>query len=445
MNKLKITVVILLLTGAVGSIYAIDLTKWEYQADVTFGEDIAEYCKLEVTPAVYDAAKRDLADIRLMDPDGQQKPYLLIKPRDISERHRYSLTMLNRSTDDSGNSLVTLDFGRQVMKNSIEVATDGRSFRRSVKVEGSNDNVTFFTVVERAYVFAVGDKDDSRFEAVDLPANDYRYLRIAVEPMTSEDGSPVIRNVEAFRCVKKPAQRQPVQVTYVKQEEDKKYNLSIYEYDLDFRNLPVSEVKLEITDESFYRYVTVEGRNAATRTVRIHSEDNRERFREVEVPWTRIGRETIYRYTTAGGKKHENLTLSISRPAYRYLRVTIKNYDDRPLDIRSASAEMIPGQLIFLSENDTAAVLYVGAGSASSPKYDISQRLREPSKVKTSPAMLGSVIENPIFGEAEEKLTAWTEKHKVLLLVVLGVIVAVTGLFMLKSFKTIQVEQGDET
>jgi hypothetical protein len=158
-----------------------------------------------------------------------------------------------------------------------------------------------------------------------------------------------------------------------------------------------------------------------------------------------MGCATIYRYTTPSGKKREDVTLSISRPAYRHLKITIKNYDDRPLDIRSASAKMIPGQLLFPSENGSATMLYVGSESARAPQYDIRQRLRNPSKVHASTATIGSIIENPIFGKAEQKQIAWTEKHKTLLLIVLGIIVAITGVFMLKSFKSIQTEQGEQT
>jgi hypothetical protein len=104
---------------------------------------------------------------------------------------------------------------------------------------------------------------------------------------------------------------------------------------------------------------------------------------------------------------------------------------------------MIPGQLLFPSENGGATVLYAGSKSARTPQYDIRQRLRNPSKVKASAATIGSIIENPIFGTAEGKPIAWTEKHKTLLLILLGVIVAITGVFMLKSFKSIQTEQGE--
>ena len=66
-------------------------------------------------------------------------------------------------------TLITLDFEKQAVKNSIEVITEGSNFRRAVKVEGSNDNIEFFTLVEQAFVFAIGDKYNSRFSKIDLP------------------------------------------------------------------------------------------------------------------------------------------------------------------------------------------------------------------------------------------------------------------------------------
>jgi hypothetical protein len=80
---------------------------------------------------------------------------------------------------------------KQTIKNTIEVITQGDNFRRAVKVEGSNNNVEFFTLVEQAYTFAV--EQNRRFEQVDLPVNDYRYLRISVQPMATEENNPVTK------------------------------------------------------------------------------------------------------------------------------------------------------------------------------------------------------------------------------------------------------------
>ncbi|MHC4397619.1 MAG: hypothetical protein ACYS1A_18400, partial [Planctomycetota bacterium] len=246
MIRLKILFIVVLLVGMVSYVFALDLAKWKYQAEVIIESGTDKYCKLTLTPDIYDAARDDLADIRLLDADGQQVPYVLAKPGDITDRLKYSPALINRSTNTDGAAMVTLDFGKQIVKNQIEVETGGNNFRRPVKVEGSNDNVQFFTVVDTAFVFAVDYR--TRFEKVDLPKNDYRYLRITVEPMSTEERSPVINAVRAFKHESKLAERQPVKMVQIEHSENEKNKTSIYVYDLTYRHLPASEIELDVAD-----------------------------------------------------------------------------------------------------------------------------------------------------------------------------------------------------
>ena len=441
MAKSRILAIVVLLGGMVSSVFALELAGWKYRAEVTIEDGTGEYGRLILTPGIYDAARLDLADIRLLDARGEQVPYVVAKPKDIMDRFKYGPEIINRSTNSDRAAMVTLDFGRKVVKNSIDVETRGNNFRRAVKIEGSNDNVEFFTLVEKAYVFAVS--YNRRFEQVDLPANDYRYLRISVLPMAEGEKSPAINEVRAFKVEKKFVERQPVQMLQMEHSEDEKSSSSIYVYDLAYRRLPVSEIELDVADDSFYRYVTLEGRDAATRKVKVDSEDNRQRFREVEVRWERIISDTIYRYTTADGKKWEKLVLRLpsERRVYRYLKITVKNYDDKPVTVRSASAKMIAHKIVFAAKDNAAATLYVGSESARTPRYDLKQRLSHPLQVKARVAKLSNITDNPLFGQAEAKPLAWTEKHRVLLLIIMVAVVLVLGWFILKSFKSIRSEQ----
>ncbi|MHC4323643.1 MAG: DUF3999 family protein [Planctomycetota bacterium] len=437
------TVMVILLTGMVSNAPAFDLTQWKYQAAVNVEDGAGQYCRLALTPDIYNAARSDLGDVRLVGTDGEQIPYVLAKPKDITKRQKYSPEVINRSTGADKAAMITLDFGKQVIKNSIEVETGGNNFRRAVKVEGSSDNTEFFTLVEHAYVFAVS--FDRRFEQIDLPPNDYRYLRITVLPMAAEEQGPVIDEVRAFEIAESFAKRQAVEMAPIEHSEDEKNNSSIYIYDLAYCRLPVSEIELDIADDSFYRYVSLAGRDAEKRKVKIAGEDNRQRFREVEVEWQRILNDTIYRYTAVDGKKHEKLILRIpsGRRVYRYIRITIRNYDDRPVIVNSASANMIAHNIVFESKDNAAPILYVGSESAGAPRYDLQRRLSNPLQVKASIAGLGGITSNPLFGQAVEKPAAWTEKHKVLLLIVMVIVALVLGGFIFKSFKSIQIEQAE--
>ncbi|NIP22677.1 MAG: DUF3999 family protein [Phycisphaerae bacterium] len=442
MTKSKNLVIVVLLLGITSNVFALDLAKWKYQAQVTIEEGAGQYCRLTLTPDIYDAARLDLADIRLIDAVGEQIPYVLARPKDIAQSFIYNPAIINRSTKEDKAAMVTLDFGKQVLKNRIEVQTAGDNFRRAVRVEGSNDNIEFFTVVDTAFVFAVDYR--TRFEKIDLPGNDYRYLRITVEPMSTEEKSPVINAVRAFKHESKLAERQPVKMVQIEHMEDEKNKSSIYTYDLAYRHLPVGEIELDVADNAFYRYVTIQGRDVATRKVKIDSEDNRQRFKEVEVPWREIDSGTIYRYREANGKQRQNLVLHVpsGRRIYRYLKIVISNYDDKPLTINSTSAKMIADNIVFPGKDDIAPTLYVGSPSAVKPRYDLAQRLNNPLQVKARASNLGAVIDNPLFGQVEAKPLAWTEKHKVLLWIIMGAVVVVLAGFILKSFKTIQTKEA---
>ncbi len=442
-SRISFTATALLLAGLVSSVFALELAEWKYQAEVTIEDGTGEYCKLILTPDIYDAARPDLGDIRLVNPHGEQAPYVLVKPKDTTEERKYEPAVINRSTNVDRAAMVTLDFEKKVVKNSIEVMTRGNNFRRAVKVEGSNDNIEFFTLVEHAYVFAV--TYDRRFEEVDLPKNDYRYLRITVRPMATEEKNPFIDEVSVFKIEKGFAERHPVQMALIEHSEDEKSNSSIYAYDVVYRRLPVSEIEFDVADDSFYRYVTIEDRDAPTREVKVRSEDNRQRTKTVEVKWERIISSTIYRYTEADGKKRERLTLRFpsGRRVYRYLRIAIKNYDDRPVVVKSASAKMIAHKIVFANVDNAAPTLYVGSESAKAPQYDLERRLSNPLQVKARAATLSAIADNPLFGQFEEKPIAWTEKHKVLLLIIMIAMALVLGGFILKSFKSIQSEQAE--
>jgi len=443
MIRLRVILAQTLLFAASAGAATIDLAKWQYFAEVTIEDGRSEYCAFALTPEVYSVARSDFADIRLIESDGRQIPYILTREEDAGETFKYGPTILNRSTDAAGNALLTLDFGGQTIKNCIEVKTSGNNFRRAVKVEGSNDNVQFFTVVERAYVFAVSDRDYHRFSKIDLPSNDYRYLRICVSPMAAEEEKIAVNQVSVSKVDRKTAQRQVVEMMQTEHSENEKTSSSAYIYDLKYRHLPIVEIELDVEEAAFYRCVTILGRDAATEKVKIDSEDSRQRFTEVEVPWNMMTTDAIYRYAGPGGEERRRLVLPVrTGGSYRYLKVVVNNYDDGPITIRSASAKMIRHKVVFPAFADKSLRIYVGCESAGQPRYDLARRINKVDELKTTAAGIAALTDNPLFRKAAKGRLPWTEQHRALLLVVLSAVVLVLGVFMVKSLKSIQNQTG---
>ncbi len=421
--------------------FAADLSKWQYLAPIEAGQGPEQYCSIKLTPQIYNAARRDLGDIRLINAAGEHVPYVVVLPGDKIGSQQYSPAIINRVVDANGAALVTLDFESRAIKNMVHVQTNGTSFRRSVKVECSSDNVRFFTLVESAYIFSFGNVSN-RYDRIDLPDNDYRYLRITVRPMPAENDKPVIENVTAFKVAKEPAERDIISMLLIQHTEEDKTKHSVYEYDFGYHRLPISEINLDISDESFYRYVTIYGRESAVKKVPLDSEDNRRRFRQVDVPWEIISSQAIYRYISPNGDKKEDTTVRFSpaERAYRYVKLTIENYDDTPLTLRSASAKMVAHKIIFDSGNIPTS-LYVGSDAAA-PAYDIQKLLTRPLEATARPAKLGELVDNPLFNQGPQKQVPWTEEHKNILLAVMVLVVAALGVFIFKSLKSIKQQQN---
>jgi hypothetical protein len=102
---------------------------------------------------------------------------------------------------------------------------------------------------------------------------------------------------------------------------------------------------------------------------------------------------------------------------------------------------MIAHKMVFTNMSNVVPALYIGAETARKPRYDLEYRLSNPLQVKARAAKLSGIIDNPLFGQVKEKPVAWTEKHKVLLLIIMVMMALVLGGFILKSFKSIQSEQ----
>jgi hypothetical protein len=103
---------------------------------------------------------------------------------------------------------------------------------------------------------------------------------------------------------------------------------------------------------------------------------------------------------------------------------------------------MTAHKIIFEKKDNAELILYVGSESVRAPQYDLARMLSNPLQVEALVAKLSGITSNPLYGQAEEKLAAWTERHKVLLLIVMVIVVLVLGGFIFKSFKSIQSEQA---
>ena len=110
-----------------------------------------------------------------------------------------------------------------------------------------------------------------------------------------------------------------------------------------------------------------------------------------------------------------------------------------PLTIAGAKAYVATDEIIFETFSGLSANVYMGNSEAGKAKYDIVNRLSGNTDDVAAMAITSPVGVNPQYIE-KAAVVPWSEQHKWLIGVVLAMVVAVLGWFILKSFKSIKVD-----
>ena len=234
---------------------------------------------------VYEAARVDLGDLRVVDAAGQAVPHVLDRgpgPTGPERRPR----MRNRGHTPDRRATVVLEFEERVLKDRLVLRLTGRNFRRRVRVEGSDDGETWATLVDDAWVFAIPEPEEARYEGVVLPENDFPLLRVTVEPGPRERMRVEI--LEAWVPAREPGGRHEETLSPGwSRAPDARPGETWLTLDLGARHQPFEAVVLEVEDERFFREVRTEIRRDVTAGPAGR--------RAAPTRWDALGRGVVYR------------------------------------------------------------------------------------------------------------------------------------------------------
>lgn len=346
---------------------------------------------------VYERARRDLGDLRVLDDRDRQAPYLLETARDEPDAAPRRPRVLNRTFVRGRSSSVTLDFGSPVLKSAIALSLGGDNFRRRVLVEGRNRHETGWeTLTDGAYVFAVPGPAAARFEAVTLPENNFQFLKVTVHNGPDETAPVEIADVWTLPQERRRPREQETEVP-LRAAHDERARETRLVIDLGARHQPFRGVALDVADARFFRGVVVEAR--------------REPFRPGEEPlWQALAAGTVYRYGE-DGRAHEQLRVDATGRE-RMLRLRIQNRDDRPLELRRVSVLAPVERLVFDAEPGRAYRLSYGSDALDAPVYDVTRTVGDPALwiAQAAEGRLGP----PARWSGREPRVPWTERHPAL-------------------------------
>ena len=369
---------------------------------------------------VYEGARRDLGDLRVVTDDGAFVPYWLERGEGRVAARREAL-IRNRGFVRGKTATATLDFGASVRKRELVIESSGDSFRRRVMVEGSADGQSWLTLTDAAYLFAVSGAEAARYEKVALPENDYRYLRVTL--FRDPDDPERIEIEGAWVGTEVHTWREEAIIPVMTRAEDGERRETVLSLDLGARHRPVVGVVVQAEDPRFFRGVVVEARRDPPPPAPGQGP------RPVE--WVRLGEGALYRYPE-GGKTCEALRLGVSGRE-RMLRLRIRNRDDRPLSIRGVTVMTPVERVVFEAAPGKRYRLAYGSADMSAPDYDLGRTIEDPQAWAdaASPARLGPVAR---LASASPSLP-WTERYPALLWVGLLAVVTALGAVTWRALK----------
>ncbi len=407
MNSLSL---ILLGLGTVGAqppapaVGAEPVTSFEWFAEVApLGQGQSPYADFVLTPAIFDKARTDLADLRMIDPNEREVPYALRILAAKNKDEPLPAREFNRSTNSDRSVQASLDLGEKEGEyNAIDVITAGNDFRRRVRLEGSASGQTWSVILDKAYLvrYQVGAQSID-VHTLHFPASRLRYLRVHVFPESgNEVDKPEIDSLTVFRSMQVPGQystrpaqvgsREPVRVRGG-------FPGSAWLIDLGGNNVPCERLVLGIVEEDFARPYTLEVADPGEPVRPLQGGELRR----------------------LGNKEHKPLEVSFPEVTARRLRLTVTDYRNPPLTLGSVQQVAAAREVIFARPQNPAAALrlYLGNPQATAPHYDFAASLPlvlAPVPVHTS---VGEVEPNPGYQPVPKP---WSERWPWLVYVVLA-------------------------
>jgi hypothetical protein len=138
------------------------------------------FYQIPVTPLLSAHANLDLSDVRIVDGNGRQAPYVLLHESGMSSMSFRSFPILGQATDTI-NTTVELETGRVGAVGEILLVLANTAVERTAAISGSADRIHWFAIAEDVRLqTSPGTEPDEFAQVLRFPAVSYPYLRLVI-------------------------------------------------------------------------------------------------------------------------------------------------------------------------------------------------------------------------------------------------------------------------
>jgi Protein of unknown function (DUF3999) len=360
---------------------------------------------------LYAHAEPALADLRVIDDQGAEIPFVIFQRLGSSKSSTLPTTLRENSFTAGAFTQLVLDAGAHApFHNTVRIETGDPDFIEWVQVEASDDGHLWRMVQDRAPIFRFRKNAHEGTQLVRYSENNSQYLRVRI--LDGDNKFPAT-GAQILLESSEPAERVPLEMVMVA-DAKQPAGRSVWSAELGAAMPLVTEVRFDVSaPPEFIRSVEVSS-----------SADGKD--------WGTLRNAEIYRYRRDDAQQQE-LAVIVSNgwAQSRYLRVEIVNGNDAPLDAAAPKLYITPRHIVFEPQPGRSYRVVYGQERASPAQYDLGRRVNADQMAAALAGQLGPEEANADWVDPRP----WTETHDIFLWLVLVVAVMLLGYAAVRSLR----------
>jgi hypothetical protein len=384
-----------------------DLKRWPMWREIITGDRQAPagYALVELDGKVFEGAREDLGDLRVVDEQGTEVPSKVIVERGESREEERQAGMFDQELAPDGRSSFTLDLGPAPLPhNRLRLETSSHNFTRRVTIAAGDDRRAWAALRGDGFIFDFSRNTAARELSVDYPLSTRRYLRVTI--WNKNDEPVVITGASVLSLTERKARLVRLPATLTDRGQDTGLRASVLRLDLGYAKMPSSRLEFQPAVSNFHRHVEVEGSHDQQRWIQIGSGD----IFEIQIEQL----------------KPRRLDLDYGEARFRHLQIKVFNYDDQPVRMAEVRVYGHPRHLLIRREPAGSYRLFYGHPSAATPRYDL-ERLSPFLQLEQLPVLALSDERRNTEFSAPRPEPPWIERQSVWLWATLALAAAVLG------------------
>jgi hypothetical protein len=343
---------------------------WKYVQTVTISS--TGLIKFSVPASTLDAARLNLPDLRITDPEGNEIPYWLDRPgrdsNDLITAKSFQVTLEPKAT------IIQVETDTTDAIDSVEIQTASTSFIKPVRVEGSADRTNWKRLAEGEPLYRQPD-GSSRLE-VTFPSSTWAFLRLTIDDSRSQ---PItVSGIQLHRKRRLPAELE-VPVKIIERTENPGQTRLVL--DLGAANLYLSAIGIETPEPVFTRHVALA----------------QQQLSQGEIRESEILSGEIHRLSAIDNPE---FSVNATIPSRRLL-LFIKNQDSPPLAITAIRARRREVFAVFFSKQAGSYSIFTGNRNCAAPNYDLSALGTTLKNAPLVTPQISSIELNPSYQQTE--------------------------------------------